>query len=167
MIKFLRILFLTVLASPAFAQASFDVETYDLGPEIFGSPTHGAYGIRGRIYPAGTYTPAPGQPAPRDACTPAEGVPWVGNYYFRIAAGDQAENVGEYVWNLGRWPVITQVITSGWWYSGPDEAGLPIVNFYPASILNRPEKVLFIEYTPRSTACFGGQLKIFIQKETQ
>ena len=50
MIKFLQILFIAVLASPAFAQASFDVETYDLGPEIFGSPTHGAYGIRGRIY---------------------------------------------------------------------------------------------------------------------
>lgn len=159
-----KILLLLLLAWPAFAQTSFDVQTYDLGPEIFGSPMRGAYGIRGRIYPAGTYTPAPGQPAPRDACTPADDVAWVGNYYFRIAAGNQAENVGEYWWNLGKWPAITQVFTSGWWYSGQDAAGLPLVNFYPASILNQPEKVLFIEYTPRSPTCFGGQLKIFIQK---
>lgn len=165
--KFLLSLIVVGLLPIATLNQSFDVLTFDVGPEFYSSidrPLNGQFAVRGRIYPAGTYTAKPGQLAPRQACDAANDVQPVGNYLFKIFAGNKVENVGQYVWNFGAWPSITQYYVFGWFYSGVDEQGFPLVNFYPGSILNQPDRVLFIEYTPRSTDCFGGLLKIYLSK---
>ena len=164
---FCSLILMTLLPISARNQA-FEVLTYDAGPEFYSSisrPLDGQFAVRGRIYPAGTYTARPGQAAPRGACTTVEDVQPIGSYLFKISAGTISENVGQYVFNIGSRPAIIQYYTSGWFYSGLDEQGFPLVNFFEGSILNQPNQVLFIEYTPRSTECFGGLLKIYLARQ--
>lgn len=138
---------------------------YDLGVETFstaGRPGFTRFYASGNIYPAGTYTPNAGQPLPRGACDRADDVQRVG--YFVI--------YGE-VGGAGKHNAIYRVVIGEktFYFSGLieaiDESGSPISSLFDLAtlsngVLRLGEPPEFVEFTPRSTACFGGKLTLFL-----
>lgn len=138
---------------------------YDLGVETFstaGRPGFTRFYASGNIYPAGTYTPNAGQPLPRGACDRADDVQRVGYFVIYGESG-----------NAGKHNAIYRVVIGErtYYFSGLieaiDESGLPMSSLFELAtlsngVLRLGEPPEFAEFTPRSTACFGGKLTLFL-----
>lgn len=156
--KALLLLLLFVL--PAFAQRQ--AITYDLGVETFstiGRPGVPRFYVSGNIYPAGTYTPKPGQPFPRGVCDKADDVKRVG--YF-VIYGDSG--------NAGKHQAVYRIVIGDQqYYFGGEVSAVDELNA-PASLLfdllkitdGQFQQVGSVEFAPRSADCFGGQVKLFL-----
>ncbi len=158
-------LILLLMALPAFATAPRQAAIFDLGVDTFstfGRPGFTRFYVARNIYPPGTYTPQPGQPLPRGACDRADDVQRIGYYVIYGESG-----------SAGRHNAIYRVVIGekAFYFSGLieafDELNAPISTLFELATLSNgvfhiSQPPSFAEFTPRSTACFGGQLKLFL-----
>lgn len=150
----LAILFLT-LSPTAFGQQRQAVN-YDLGPEVYSTYRRAnGYGwyTWGYVYPSGTYSN-------RSACEYDETTP-IGTYAIYGTTGNPGEHQAKYRITVNMDSFYFQVAAKAL-----DESGKPnsylldlvrIINGQPRF----DDPLSFIEFTPRSSECFGGTVKLF------
>lgn len=141
------ILSLLLMTAAAFAQQRATV--YDLGPQVQSSHiVSNGYPWRawGYVYARGAYTG-------RDACTLDESLRPVGVWVIQGSTGDPSEYSG-----VMRVTVGSRSVYFGGVVTAIDEDGFPLSSLFDAKGAGDGGKV---EITPRSTRCFGGELKIF------
>lgn len=150
---------------PAFAVSERQAAVFDLGAPSFstaGRPGGVRFYATGNIYPAGTYTPQPGQPLPRGTCDSADDVHRVGYYVIYGESG-----------NAGKHTATYRIVISGKirYFSGTvesnDELGAPVSTLFELARIEGGQLIVddpaeFAEFTPRSSNCFGGQIKLFL-----
>lgn len=160
------ILSLFLFASLTISTAQVQPITAELGPAIFSTlPQANGYQwvARGYIYPPGTYTPKPGESLPRGACEFPDGVQSIGSYAIFGSAGFVGEHLATYRVTIRG----ESFAWSGLMTYYEDGGGAPGSMLYSAGklqggrIITEPQ--IDAEYAPRSTVCFGGQVKIFIR----
>ena len=111
--------------------------------------------VRGRVYPAGSYST--GVPL----CAEPDGVKPIGTYAIFGEVGDAARHDARYVISLAD----RRVFVFGGVVESVDELGAPAVSTLAAARLINGQPVmespaLQAAYTPRSAQCFGGALAI-------
>lgn len=137
----------------------------ELGPEVYSTiPRSNGYKwiVRGNLYAAGTWTPPPGQPLPRGACEPADGVAPIGQYLIVGESGNTGDHTALYVVRLNS----QQYLFTGRTEYYEDASGAPGSTLFPAAklvegVATVPDPPISAELIPRSRQCFGGQLRLF------
>jgi len=151
-------------AIPALAQQQST--TVELGAPTYSTqPQSKGYRwiVRGNIYPAGTYTPAPGQPLPRGVCdVPGAEVAPIGQYLISGQSGNAADHTATYVLRLDG----KQYVFTGRLEVFEESPGIIGATLFDAALLRDgiytvTDPPTMVELTPRSRDCFGATARIF------
>lgn len=141
------ILLLLLLIIPAFGQQRAAV--YDLGPEVFSTyRISKGYPWRawGYVYRRGTY-------ASRPACEYDDSIKPVGLWVIHGTTGNPSRYRGTYRITIG-----AQTVFFNGEVAALDDDGFPLSSLFETKGAGEGGRA---EITPRTTQCFGGELKVF------
>jgi len=155
----MKILFLLLLITlPVFAQQS---QTFDLGPPMINTqPQSKGYPwvARGDIYPGGTFAL---RPQADDCAVPTDAQP-VGRYAIFGRFGAPGEHIATYRLTIGG----QSYFFDGYVRVAEEEVNgaMPLSFLFDAFGTAPPREPSLgrVEYTPRSEACFGGRVRLFL-----
>jgi len=148
------VLFLCSLTAHA-QQPTFEAE---LAPPIYSTQPPFAFRwvAYGYLYPVGTF-------ANLEPCaSPTEGAQIIGSYKIAGEYGNPSSHAALYVLRFGNPNDGKQFAFGGFFQYLLDELNLPMAETYSGVRLSRGLELVDVGFTPRSGACFGGSVKVFL-----
>lgn len=149
---------LPVLAQQQSVTMEFGREIYSTIPQAKGYK----WVVRGNLYPAGTYTPAPGQPLPLGVCELPVDVQPIGQYAIFGERGDAADHTAQFVIRFDR-KQLTFAGRLEFFEESPGVIGATLFRAVKLQngVMTDTDPPTMVEFTPRSNACFGGTIRVF------
>lgn len=155
-------LLLLALCLPVFGQSQS--QTFDLGPPTFNTqPQANGYQwiARGDVYPGGTFSVRP----QADDCAVPNGAQPVGKYAIFGRFGAPGEHIATYRLTFGK----VSYFFDGYARVTEEEEndGMPLAFLFDVfgSAPAREPTLGRVEFVPRSAACFGGQVRLFLTQQ--